>query len=208
MNRALVSLEIKALDDDARTIEGWATTPDVDRIGDVVMPKGAKYSLPMPFLLDHDHEKVVGEVDHVEVSDKGIKFRAHIKKVAEPGAVRELLDSAWALVKNGLRRSVSIGFRPLEFEPLPSGGLKFTAWEWYELSAVGIPALPQARITGTKSYSVEDRFVAEDADEPAPEIQSPPEPAATGKRLLVVRLDDPAGVSAPFVINQIKVIPR
>ena len=33
MNRAFVALEIKALDDDARTIEGWATTPEVDRMG-------------------------------------------------------------------------------------------------------------------------------------------------------------------------------
>jgi hypothetical protein len=68
-----------------RALEGWASTPEVDRMGDIVLPKGAEYKLPIPFLLDHDHSQVVGEVDRVEVSDKGIKFFAHIAKIAEEG---------------------------------------------------------------------------------------------------------------------------
>jgi HK97 family phage prohead protease len=199
MNRAFVSFEIKSLDDEQRTIEGWATTPDEDRMGDIVLPKGAKYKLPMPFLLDHDHSQVVGEVDHVDVSDKGIKFRAHIKKITEEGEAKSLCDKAWSYVKNGLRRAVSIGFRPLEMEGLPTGGLKFTSWEWYELSAVGVPAQANAVITGTKSYSLEQQFVADD-----PEIPAAPEPAATGKSVRVVKLDEPARDRAPFVVREIK----
>ena len=79
MNKAFVALSIKAVDDGERRIEGWATTSAVDRAGDIVMPQGAKYKLPLPFLLDHDHKLVVGEVDRVEVTPKGIKFWAHIK---------------------------------------------------------------------------------------------------------------------------------
>ena len=52
MNRAFVSFEIKSLDDEQRLIEGWATTPEVDRMGDIVLPKGAEYKLPIPFLLE------------------------------------------------------------------------------------------------------------------------------------------------------------
>ena len=201
MNRAFVALDIKALDDEQRTIEGWASTPDEDRMGDIVVPKGAKYKLPMPFLLDHDHQSAVGEVDHVEVTDKGIKFRAHIKNIAEPGAVKDLCDSAWSLVKNGLRRAVSIGFRPLEMEPLPTGGLKFNSWEWYELSAVSVPAQANAVITGTKSYALDEKFVAE----AAPEIPAAPKPAALGKKARIVRLDQPARDGAkPFVVREIK----
>jgi HK97 family phage prohead protease len=201
MNRAFVALEIKALDDDARTIEGWATTPEVDRMGDIVLPKGAEYELPIPFLLDHDHSQVVGEVDKVQVTDKGIRFWAHIKKIAEDGDAKALCDKAWSFIKHGLRKAVSIGFRPLDFDVLPNGGLKFTSWEWYELSAVGIPAQPGAVITGTKSYSLGDAFVAEAPAEP--EIPAPPEPAATGKSVRVVKLDAPARDRAPFVINKI-----
>lgn len=200
MNRALVRFDIKALDDDARTIEGWATTPEVDRVGDIVLPKGAEYDLPIPFLLDHDHSQVVGEVDRVEVTDKGIKFWASIKKITEEGDAKSLCDKAWSYIKHGLRKAVSIGFRPLEFDVLPSGGLKFTSWEWYELSAVGIPAQPGAKITGTKTFAVGDTYVAED-----PEIPAAPEPAATGKKARVVKLDSkPRDGGEPFVIRKIK----
>lgn len=200
MNRALVRFEIKALDDDARTIEGWATTPEVDRMGDIVLPKGAEFELPIPFLLDHDHSQVVGEVDKVEVTDKGIKFWASIKKIAEEGEAKALCDKAWSYIKHGLRKAVSIGFRPLEFDVLPNGGLKFTSWEWYELSAVGIPAQPGAKITETKTFSVGDTYVAED-----PEIPANPEPAAPGKTARVVKLEQPARDGAkPFVVRKIK----
>jgi HK97 family phage prohead protease len=201
MNRALVRFEIKALDDDARTLEGWATTPEIDRMGDIVLPKGAEYDLPIPFLLDHDHSQVVGEVDRVEVSDKGIKFWASIKKIAEEGDAKALCDKAWSYIKHGLRKAVSIGFRPLDFDVLPNGGLKFTSWEWYELSAVGIPAQPGAKITGTKSVSLGETFVAEDDTE----IPANPEPAATGKKACVVKLDQPARDGAkPFVVREIR----
>lgn len=199
MNRAFVALEIKALDDDARQIEGWATTPEIDRMGDIVLPKGAEYKLPIPFLLDHDHSQVVGEVERVEVSDKGIKFFAHIKKIAEEGEAKSLCDKAWSFIKNGLRKAVSIGFRPLDFDVLPNGGLKFTSWEWYELSAVGIPAQPSAVITGTKSYSLGESFVAEAPEEIPSEPDTPPE----GKKAVVVRLGADAQDRAPFIINKI-----
>ena len=200
-NRANVRFEIKALDEESRTIEGWASTPDEDRMGDIVVPTGAKYVLPMPFLLDHDHERAVGEVDSVEVTDKGIKFKAHIKTIVEPGAVKDLCDSAWSLVKNGLRRAVSIGFRPLEMEALPTGGLKFNSWEWYELSAVSVPAQANAMITGTKSYSMNEKFVAVD---PIPEIPATEASAATGTGR-IVKLGEPARDGAePFVIRKIK----
>lgn len=204
MNRAFVALEIKALDEDARLIEGWATTPEVDRMGDIVLPKGAEYKLPIPFLLDHDHSQVVGEVDRVEVSDKGIRFWASIKKIAEEGDAKALCDKAWSYIKHGLRKAVSIGFKPNDFEVLPNGGLKFISWDWYELSAVGIPAQPSAKITGKKSYSLDETFVAEAADEPAdPEIpEAPKDEAATGKSVRVVKLDS-ARDRAPFVINKI-----
>lgn len=201
MNRAFVALEIKALDDEKRLIEGWATTPDVDRMGDIVLPKGAEYKLPIPFLLDHDHSQVVGEVDHAEVTDKGIKFRAHIKRISEEGEAKALCDKAWSYIKNGLRKAVSIGFRPMEFDVLPNGGLKFTSWEWYELSAVGIPAQPGAVITGTKSFSLGDSFVTEATAEPEIPVEAPT-PDATVQRHPVVKLA-PARDRATFVPRKI-----
>lgn len=204
MKKVAIALNIKAASDDARQIEGWATRPEEDRMGDIVMPKGAIYSLPLPFLLDHDYTKSVGEVDRVEVTDKGIKFWAHIQKINEPGEVKDLCDKAWALVKNGLRKAVSIGFRPIDYEPLPRGGYKFKSWEWLELSAVTVGALPSAGITGIKSFAPGETITTVTLPDDAPEIQHPTDTAAPGKTCRVVKLDAPARVRAkPFVINRI-----
>ncbi|MFT3811062.1 MAG: HK97 family phage prohead protease [Micropepsaceae bacterium] len=166
---AFVSLTIKSLDDDARLIEGWATRPETDLVGDVVMPRGAVYTLPIPFLLDHDHKQAVGEVDRVEVTDKGIRFWAHIKKIAEPGEVKDLCDKAWSLIKNGLRRAVSIGFKAEDAQPNGGGGYTFTRWRWLELSAVSVPALPSAAITGAKGHVIGKTFRTIEMPDPARE---------------------------------------
>lgn len=159
-NKATIDLIVKSVDEDARLLEGWATKPEEDRMGDIVLPRGAVYELPLPFLLDHDHSKAVGQVDKVEVTDKGIKFWAHIKKIAEDGEAKRLTDYAWQLVKNGLRSAVSIGFRSLDSEQIPNTyGIKFKSWEWLELSAVSVPAAPGAKITNIKSFKDGDTFV-------------------------------------------------
>jgi len=159
MNKTPLQIDVKAVDDEKRLIEGWATTADEDRVGDIVVPRGAIYELPIPFLLDHDHRKAVGQVDRVQITEKGIKFFAHIKKIAEAGEVKDLCDAAWDLVRNGLRRAVSIGFRSLDAEQIPNTfGVKFKKWEWLELSAVTVPANAGAQITGFKSL-VGDMFV-------------------------------------------------
>jgi hypothetical protein len=153
MQRIFSDLSIKTISEDERVIEGIATTPRADRMGDIVESNGAEFSLPIPFLLDHNHTEAVGEVELAQVTSTGIRFRARIKKIPEPGHAKDLVDRAWQLIKNGLRRFVSIGFRPIEFERLASGGLRFTAWEWLELSAVTVPAQPDAAITGMKAHA-------------------------------------------------------
>lgn len=213
MNRAYVALSIKAVDDDARLIEGWASTASVDRAGDIVVPKGAVYKLPMPFLLDHDHRQVVGEVDRAEVTDKGIKFWAHIKKVSEPGEVKDLCDKAWSLVKNGLRKSVSIGFSALAYDVLPNGGLKFTEWEWLELSAVGVPANAEAQITSIKSFEQGQRYqtlaLSDEFDTNAPaatgqvERSAKPTPAPRGNPTKPVNLRPKEATTMKTIQEQI-----
>lgn len=151
MNRAFSNLTVRTISEDLRIIEGRATGPETDRQGDVVESLGASYSLPLPFLLDHDSTQVVGEVESVDVKASGITFRARIKKIEEPGQAKDLVDKAWELVKNGLRKFVSIGFRPTEYSFMDNGGVLYSKWEWLELSAVGIPALPSAAITSVKT---------------------------------------------------------
>jgi HK97 family phage prohead protease len=153
MNRAYSLLEIKSIDDDERVIEGIATTPSTDRMEDVIEPKGAVFKLPLPLLWQHDSRDPVGHVFEAKATDAGIKIRARFAKVDAPASLKEELDRAWAMVKSKLVRGLSIGFRPLE-DPQPikgTYGLRYTKWDWLELSAVTIPANADASITAIKS---------------------------------------------------------
>jgi hypothetical protein len=62
LNRAYAVLDIKSFDEDQRIIEGVASTPTVDRVGDIVKPRGAKFSLPMPMLWQHRSGEPIGHV--------------------------------------------------------------------------------------------------------------------------------------------------
>lgn len=166
-NRAYSLLEIKSVSEDAdeRVIEGIATTPNTDRYGDVIESKGAKYTLPLPLLWQHDHDKPVGLVEFVEVTAKGIKFRARLAQVQEEGKLKERVDEAWQSLKSGLVRAVSIGFRPLEYEKSKKGdGLRFLSFDWLELSLVTIPANVDATISVIKKYDEKPLVVALDEE--------------------------------------------
>lgn len=154
MNRAYSILQAKAVQDgDERVIEGIASTPSPDRMGDVVEPMGAKFALPLPLLWQHNHDEPVGTVEFAKPNARGIPFRARLARVEDPGALKDLVDKAWQAVKAGLVRGVSIGFSAKEYDRLKSGGLKFTAWEWLELSLVTVPANAEATISAIKSIA-------------------------------------------------------
>lgn len=151
MNRVFANLQVRTVSEDERIIEGVASSNRPDRMSDVVEPRGIVYALPTPFLMDHNHQHAVGDVEHIEVTDKEIRFRARIPKITEEGAAKKITDDAWSLIRGGLRKSVSIGFRPLAQERIDGGGYRFTAWELLELSACAVPAQPDARITATRA---------------------------------------------------------
>lgn len=159
MNRAYSILEIKSVDSDQRIIEGVATTPTADRMGDIVDPMGAKFALPMPLLWQHNHDQPVGNVTFAKAGRNGIPFRATIAKIDEDGDLKRLCDKAWQSVKSKLVRGVSIGFKPLKdgVEMMREGGIRFKAWEWLELSLVTIPANQDCTINLIKSLDQQQR---------------------------------------------------
>lgn len=158
-HRAFSLLRVKSADDEKREIVGIATTPEVDRVGDIVEPLGMRYNVPMPLLLNHHHEQPVGQTYFQRATSEGIPFRATLPKVDEPGVVKDRIDEAWHSLKHRLIGAVSVGFRVLPggVEPLESGGLRFTKTECLELSLCSVPANPSAVITGIKSIDVQLR---------------------------------------------------
>lgn len=154
--RAYSVFEVKSVDDDERIIEGIATTPTPDRTEDVVEPEGAQFQLPIALLWQHDSHQPIGHVEWAKVTKAGIHIRARIARGVLPR-----IDEAWALIKAGLVRGLSIGFRPLEIADIKgSYGMRFLKWEWLELSAVTIPANAEASIQSIKSF---DTFVRDAA---------------------------------------------
>lgn len=214
MDRAYSPMEIRAVSEDRRTFTGWATTPAADRMGDIVDPMGAKFKNPLPLLHQHDHERPIGWVRFGKATPEGIEFEAEIPVIHEAGALKDRVDLAWAEIKAGLVRAVSIGFRVLEegVERLKTGGLKFTSTEILELSAVTIPANAQATITNIKSIDAEARKAA-GVHEPGEGAQDdgasssiaaePVDKAVTGKTVHVAKLAKKAPAGAPFVIRRI-----
>lgn len=155
MNRAYSLIDIKSIKDDERVIEGIASTPSTDRVGDIVEPMGAKFNLPMPLLWQHRHDAPVGHVEYAKPTKDGIPFKARIARTDEPGTLKERLDEVWQSVKLKLVRAVSIGFTIDSYEIMKEGGWRIKNWEWLELSLVTIPANADCTIDRIKSLDAE-----------------------------------------------------
>jgi len=177
--RAYSTLQIKAVDDELREIVGIASTPGTDRMGDVVEPSGAEFTLPIPLLWQHRHDAPIGQVVSAKIVKDGIEIRAKLVSPTEgmPSQLVARLDEAWHSIKTQLVRGLSIGFNAIEYSFMDNGGIHFTRWDWHELSAVTIPANASASITAVKSLDQKQR-------------------AALGKKLLPVVRALPAGASA------------
>src|SRR5688572_19613474 len=150
MNRAYALLEVRAVDEERRILEGIATTPTPDRMNDVIETGGIEFNLPLPLLYQHNASMPIGNVIEAKVTKNGIRVKTQVA----PSGIASFIDEAWALIKSGLVRGFSIGFRPLEDPEFDkaAGGFIFGRTEWLELSAVTIPANAQATILTVKSF--------------------------------------------------------
>lgn len=151
------TIVLKNVNEDLRQIEGWATTPTIDSVGDIVDPFGVKAAAEIPLLLNHSHAQPVGRAFLGKATARGLPFKAVIPKIAEPGVLKDRVDEAWHSVKHGLVRAVSIGFRSVEgaVERLAGGGRKFLKCEVHELSLTPVPANREALITTVKKLDTE-----------------------------------------------------
>lgn len=194
--RAFSTLQVKSLDEDQRVIRGIASTPSPDRMDDIVEPKGATFSLPLPFLWQHDQRQPIGHVTKAVVTADGIEVEVQLAKVEEEGDLKRRLELAWQSIKANLVRGLSIGFRPLESADIEgSWGRRFTKWEWFELSAVTIPANADASIVSVKSHAWQQGAASGQAPAAGARVTSPagataipiPKSAATGAEKMTIR---------------------
>ncbi len=147
-NRAYSLIHVKSVVEDQHIIEGIASTPSTDRMGDVIELDGMSFKTPMPLLYQHNSKQPIGQVLNLKKTANGLAMKAKIAAGMGIG----FIDEAWALIKAGLVPGLSIGFRSVEeaFNK-ETGGFHFLKTEIFEVSAVTIPANAEANILTVKS---------------------------------------------------------
>jgi len=147
-----LDFEVKQVGDPKdRTLEFVGSTSDVDRYGDVIEVEGwdlKNYKKNPVFLWTHDYKQLpVGKAVKVGKSEKGLLFQVKFPTVEEYA----FADTVYKLYLGGYLRATSVGFRDLEREPITDKegrqtGFRYKKQELYELSAVPVPANPNALI--------------------------------------------------------------
>ena len=159
LSRAYAVLHVKAVDPEQRTISGTASTPEPDRMGDVVEPLGITFKNPLPLLLYHNTQKPVGQVTFSPPTAAGLDFEATLPTVKDAGTVRDRIEEAWTSLKTGLLGGVSIGFRSIEEAwNKETGGFRFLKTEILRNSLVAIPGQRLARRFTRSSRSTSPRL--------------------------------------------------
>jgi len=126
------------------------STDALARDGHILLPGGCvleNYRANPIALWSHDPDKPVGNAETVSVGPDEITARVRFA----PLGVSRIADETRGLVKGGVIRAVSVGFDPIDMEPLdpkrPKGGQRITQWELLEMSFVSVPADPGAVVT-------------------------------------------------------------
>lgn len=180
LNRACTLMTVKSVDEDKRIITGIASTPSPDRDGDIMEPDGAKFGSENPFLWQHDRQQPIGNCFAKKIKD-GLQITAQlvIPTPDMPSQLAARLDEAWASIKSGLVKGLSIGFKPIKYAFLDSGGIQFLEWELLEVSAVTIPANAECSIQTVKSF---DRQLLAASGNEKPVVIATPSAGATAKK--------------------------
>ena len=130
-------------------IEGYASTNDIDRYGDIVNPSSfddtiENFMKNPVMLLQHDHNKRIGDFTELSIDDKGLYVKWDVKYTAGD---TELFEK----IENKSLKGFSIWFRVLEAEFQDITDEKGNVVDWVfvikkldliEISVVNVPANP------------------------------------------------------------------
>ena len=141
--------------DDSIYIEGYASTVDRDRQGDIIpmsaWTQGLKNYLKNPIILAyHNHQMPIGKMVEHKVTDQGLWIRAQIP--AEVGDV-------YKLVKKGILSAFSVGFRVRDADyDHASESFLIKDLELHEISVVSVPANQNTLFSLAKAFDTAEDF--------------------------------------------------
>lgn len=159
LNSSFTKSELPTADGkiDSVIIEGYASTNDVDRHGDIVpaavWEAGIKNYLKNPVILAyHDHAEPVGRMTDHKVDEKGLYVKARISAAAE---------DVFNLVKDGVLTAFSIGFRIVDAEYNSALELFVVKeLELHEISVVSVPANQNTLFSLSKAFDTAEEFTS------------------------------------------------
>jgi HK97 family phage prohead protease/HK97 family phage major capsid protein len=141
--------------DDSIYIEGYASTVDRDRQGDVIPMKawneGLSNYLKNPIILAyHNHQMPIGKMVEHKVTDQGLWVRAQIPQ--EVGDV-------YKLIKKGILSAFSVGFRVRDADyDSASESFLIKELELHEISVVSVPANQNTLFSLAKAFDNATEF--------------------------------------------------
>lgn len=146
--RKLIQAEINSVGDDE--VEVIISTSALARDGHILVPEGCvsdNYRRNPIWLWSHDTDVPTGNAENITITTDSISCRVRFA----PRGISPRADEVNGLVKAGVIRAASIGFDPIEMEPLdpkkPRGGQRITKWDWLEASWVSVPSDVKALVT-------------------------------------------------------------
>jgi uncharacterized protein len=163
MNHLNVDCELKFASDGTPegTFSGYASVFGLlDQVGDIVERGAFKGTLAewrkrkgMPSLLwQHRSDEPIGVWTAMEEDDKGLKVQGEL--IMEVGKAKE----AYALMKRGAIKGLSIGYRTKDYElDRTTGVRKLKKVDLMEVSLVTSPALREAQISAVKASDIDPR---------------------------------------------------
>jgi HK97 family phage prohead protease/HK97 family phage major capsid protein len=150
------AFSVKAADsaDQSIYIEGYASTVDVDRHGDVVptsvWEKGMQNYLKNPVILAyHDHNNPIGRMTEHKTDGTGLWIKARISTAAKQ----------FQLIKDGVLTAFSIGFRVLDAEYNSAAEVFLIKdLELVEISVVSVPANQNTLFDLSKAFDNAEEY--------------------------------------------------
>lgn len=152
-HNSFLDLEIKSVKDEGTFyyITGYASTPDLDRVADIVKPEGLLKSVKRmgvpAFVHQHDISGMplgVCESVYMDGNKTAVKLKMPKDDFSKP--IKNRIDI-------GAYKGLSIGYVARDYDFTPEGYRVINDLDWYEVSLVTIPANPNAEIVEVKNIN-------------------------------------------------------
>ena len=158
--------KVKSIDEQARTIDAVASTREMDRQGDIVLPSAFaeridSFKANPVILATHQHRldngssPVIGSAvpESIRIGDNDVTFTMQFAETV-------LGEEYWQLYKGKHMRAFSIGFIPLEWTDEKDENLgyirTYTKIELLEISAVPVPSNRRALVRAKGYFDSDD----------------------------------------------------